>query len=148
MSRELAARRRAELDALVATHGGSISPRQVVDFARDPETALHTVFEWDDSVAAERFREVQAAHFIRAVVKSVPASNSGPVQVRAFVALTPDRGEVSFRPIESVLDDPKRRAQLVADAFAELSALREKYQHLTELSAVWDAMDGQMAAAA
>lgn len=146
--REIAARRRAELDALVAAHGGSISPSQVVEFARDPNTALHTVFEWDDTVAAQRFREVQAAHYIRAVVKTLPTRNDRVLEVRAFVALTPDRGTVSFRPVESVLDDPVRRAQLVADAFAELNAVRQKYSHLTELAAVWAAMDRPMEAAA
>ena len=39
---------------------GLLDPRRVVDYARDPDTALHSKFEWDDSLAAEQRRLRQA----------------------------------------------------------------------------------------
>ncbi len=137
---ELARQRREELDALVAQHGGTITPAQVVAFAADPATALHTVFCWDDTEAARRFREVQAAQYLRAVVRFVPRPNDEPVAVRAYVHLSSDRGEHLYRPVVSVLDDDAQRAQLVADAMRELHAFRAKYQHLSELAGVFDAL--------
>jgi hypothetical protein len=41
---------------------GKLSPSDVVEFARDEKTALHSCFEWDDSVAAREYRLHQNSH--------------------------------------------------------------------------------------
>jgi len=50
---------------------GRLVPSTVVDAARDPESPLHSLFEWDDSRAAERFRLDQARTIIRRVTVTV-----------------------------------------------------------------------------
>lgn len=40
--------------------GETVKPSDVVELARDENTALHNLFTWDDSVAAERYREHEA----------------------------------------------------------------------------------------
>ena len=37
-------------------HGGKLRPKDVVEFARNPATALHECFEWDDKKAAVQGR--------------------------------------------------------------------------------------------
>lgn len=144
----LAAVRRQELDALVERHGGTITPAQVVEFAADPGTALHALFVWDDSEAARRYREVQAAQYLRVVMRLIPREGDEPTAVRAFVSLSVDRGTGVYRPIVAVLSDDEQRAQLVQDAMRELAAFRRKYAHLEELASVFGVIDAAPARAA
>jgi len=46
----------AAIDKLVESLGGVVSPRDVVDAAKSEVSPLHPYFEWDDTVAAEKFR--------------------------------------------------------------------------------------------
>lgn len=55
----------AVFSALVSLEqNGRLTPSSVVDAARDPASPLHAQFEWDDGVAAERYREIQARKLI------------------------------------------------------------------------------------
>jgi hypothetical protein len=56
----------------------------VVDDARDPRSPFHAAFEWDDGVAAERYRVAQGWYIIRNVTGVLQAENAEPVIVRAF----------------------------------------------------------------
>lgn len=136
--KELGAARRVELDALLAQHGGTITPAQVVAFAKNPETALHGVFEWDDGEAAQKYREVQAARYIRAVARIIERPGTKPVRVRAFVSLPEEQG---YRDINGVLEDPESRDALLRQALRELAAFRAKYKNLQELAAIFAAAD-------
>ena len=129
-----------ELRELAATHGGVIPPRAVVDFARDPETALHSKFTWDDSDAAEAWRLHQARQVIRLHVDVIAASSE---PVRTFVSLTPDRSKAGggYRLMVDVLANDEMREQMIHDATAELRRVRLKYKHLHELAEVWTAVE-------
>ena len=67
-----------ELDLISRKNGGVVLPEAVVEFAKDPETALHSRFDWDDSEAAAKWRLVQARQVIRLELTVVPA-NGPPV---------------------------------------------------------------------
>jgi tRNA A37 N6-isopentenylltransferase MiaA len=133
---------RNELTRLAAEHGGELQPKAVVDAARPDTSPLHNSFDWDDSEAAEKWRLQQARQLIRAVViyehvgkKSMP--------VRVFVSLTPDREEngAGYRLANVVLADAAHRQQMLSDALAEMQRFRLKYQRLSELAKVFEAMD-------
>lgn len=130
----IAEMRRGELDALLVANG-TVTPKAVVDFARNPDTALHSVFEWDDSTAGERFREIQASQYIRSVAKVMPVAGSDePMRVRAFVSLSRDRGTGAYRPVEAVLADPEMYREMLSEAESEFKAFRTKYQHVKQLT--------------
>lgn len=133
--------RRQELDRLFAQFNGSVTPEQVVAFARDPETALHGVFEWDDTEAAARYRVNQAQQYLRVAVRLIERPNEEPVRVRAFVSLPSDRGANGYRRTEDVMADPTRRAEILALAEREFRFYRKRFQHLKELSVVFEAAD-------
>lgn len=120
-----------ELNAIRRKTGGVLRPAEVVAWAREhPGSALHARFTWDDTEAAERYRLWQA----RDVIASVRFEPSAGTKVRAYVALTTDRGEESYRAVVDVLSDEEQRAQLLADALRDLKALRTKYAVLKELA--------------
>ena len=59
----------AEINRLVKSGGGRITPRALVEAARGEESALHDYFEWDDSEAAEKYREMQARALLRSCTR-------------------------------------------------------------------------------
>jgi hypothetical protein len=72
-----------ELDRLYKKHN-TITTDLVLDAASNPKHALHTYFEWDDSVAAHKYRQAQATAMILAskMVAVLKASeDDGPPQV-------------------------------------------------------------------
>ena len=73
----------ATIDALNAIHDefGTLTPELVVDVARDPEHPLHSRFEWDDSIAAEKWRLEQAGQLLRVTFRPDPGK---PTDLRAF----------------------------------------------------------------
>lgn len=129
---------KSELAAL--QQGGVIRPVDVLEFARDPETALHACFEWDDDKAAHEFRLEQARKLLRVYV-TVEQGKSEPV--RAYVSLKSDRQKEGggYRAITDVLSDDALRNQLLSDALDELRAVQSRYKHLQKLAKVWRAVD-------
>lgn len=73
--------------ALLHTKNNGLRDVDVLADARKKTSPLHSHFEWDDSVAAEAHRLAQAASLIRRVhVKVIPAPESEPIRVRAYIA--------------------------------------------------------------
>jgi hypothetical protein len=63
---------------------GRLQPADVVTDARDPTSPLHSHSEWDDSVAAERYRLSQARSLIRSVKINVTVRDM-PLTVVGYV---------------------------------------------------------------
>lgn len=114
---------------------GELTPRVVVEEARPEAHPLHGRFEWDDSVAAERWREGQAHELIRSVrVVYREADETGPEKtVRAFHAVRTDKG-YRYQPAEKVADDPFLRRLVLADMEREWKALRRRYEQFAEFA--------------
>ena len=123
-----------ELEIIRKQHRGILRPADVVAFARDPQTALHAEFEWDDSKAAVQYRLEQARQIIRCAVRVV-SEDSPPI--RAYVSLHNDRrtGD-SYRNLLDVMSEPGLRRQLLAQAMREAESWRVRYERLTELKPI------------
>jgi hypothetical protein len=133
----------AELDSIRRKYG-AVAPRMVLNFARNEKTALHKHFNWDDTAAAERYRLLQAGQIIRMYV--IVKDDSKP-PIRGLVSLMQDRhpeakkpGNGKRRHIDDVMSDAAMRQNLLDTALMELRAFKRKYEMLTELSAVWNAL--------
>lgn len=134
--------RAEELQLIADANGGTLTPEAVVDFASDPETALHSAFEWDDTEAARLYRLEQAEKVIRVTVTIIERPQEPPIRVRAFVSLSTDRKDSGvYRRIEDVMADDHMNEILLADAMRELSSLKKKYAHLQRLRKAWDVIE-------
>lgn len=146
----------AALEQMVEQHGELLNPRAVVDAARDPESALHPYFTWEDGVAAEQWRLFEAGVLVRRIKVFIvkPSTEARTVEVhlerpetdaistRRFVSLPSHRNSSGgYLPVERVLSDVERRGELLATALRELRGLRDKYQILEELADVWTALE-------
>lgn len=126
-----------ELERIAKEHGGELKPEDVVEAARAKSSPLHDHFTWDDSEAAQRYRLYEARQLIRVTLTYVGDDRT---PMRVFVSLTPDRKAEGggYRPTASVLVNAKQRAQLLADALAEMERFQAKYATLKELSEVFN----------
>lgn len=133
----------AELERIAEQNGGVLKAEAVVLAARPEWSPLHTWFEWDDTAAAERWRLHQARGLINVVVKYHETAPDKRVPMKVFVSLTPDREEDGggYRVATTVLSDEAMRAQMLADAKQEMRNFKTKYERLTELAEVFEAME-------
>lgn len=125
---------RAEIEAL--QKDGIVDAKDVVEWARaNPESALYSQFEWDDSKAAEEYRLFQA----RRVIALYVVSEAGE---RTLVSLSVDRSKGGgYRDIERVLNNDEMRKVMLRDALQEFKRVKAKYQHLKELASVYEAIE-------
>lgn len=129
-----------ELLKIQKANRGILKPDDVVEFARDSNTALHSRFQWDDTKAAHEYRLWQAREIIRVVVIMLPNHN---METRAFVSLQSDRNKPGggYRGTVSVMKSPDTRMELLGQALREHRAWEQKYIHLSELADVFKAAE-------
>ena len=129
-----------ELERIERKHG-RITPGNVLEESRPTGAVLHSLFEWNDSAAAEKFRLEQAREVIGniAVVRMIEGRPTEPV--RAFVNLVPANRERGYSSIVKVLSNREYAHQLLETALAEFQALRNKYAILVELAELFDVID-------
>jgi len=152
---------RIPVPAAVAAHelkrlegeDGAIRPEDVVEIARAEAAPLHPAFEWDDGVAAERFRRVQAQHLIRSlVVRTVRVERPVRAYVNLTVPLSDGAGDAPelaededagsrrsqvryvYLPIQRVQRERELRDQLVVQAEKELGYWVDRFIQYAELA--------------
>lgn len=127
---------KAEFDRIYDKYG-EITTKAVVDESRDDCSVLHSCFEWDDSIAAEKYRQTQAGEMIRLLVTIEKSDEEAePMVVRAIVKTTE-----KYEPITVTVRSEEKYAVLLQDALNDAMWFKKKYENLKELRAVIDAID-------
>ncbi len=122
---------------------GGLTPKRLVDANRAEDAPLHGEFEWNDTVAAEAYREGQAAHIIRCIV--IKTEEAPKVPVRAFVRVTEPSGD--YTPIQVAMKNDDMMERLMSSARKEMECFVQKYGDLEELSSVIESMNNVLAKA-
>ncbi len=134
---------KAELETLASAANGLLHAEQVIEFAKNPETALHREFEWDDTEAAAKYRLQQARQVIRVFVKFEPRVNR---ECRALVSVPSDRSiSGGYRKTSEVLDSPNYRVQVVEEALKRIEATRDNFNYLPELDPLFTRLSNMIA---
>lgn len=122
-----------QLQAIREEHG-QLTPVLLVDLARDPEHPLHARFEWDDSLAAEKWRLEQAGQLLRVTFRPDP---SKPRDLRAFVAV---RGEATpkadYVPTTEALADDFTRELLLRQMKRDAEMFNRRWKDMAEYADV------------
>lgn len=122
------------LKSIEARNGGTLTPYDVVDEARDPGSPIHRLFLWDDAEAGERYRLAQARIIINSVrVEFLGEQREAYLNVRTKVENVTSRAYV---PIEKVMSDTEMHQQVLNDAVNEIEYWQRKYEQLSELKEV------------
>lgn len=124
-----------ELDRINKKYG-YLKPSLVVDEARDQNSPIHDLFEWNNSKAAEKYRQQQASNIICSVriVDDGRERESQPI-VRAFVHVIAHENEKDFTgggyiPMAKAQNDEDYRRQLLERAKGELRSWKKTYSDL------------------
>lgn len=116
----------------ISNIGEKVTPKQLVDYARKNEDSeLHKCFEWDNDVAAEKYRLQQAGQVIRTLY-IVPQKEDAP-SVRVL-SKTSDIN--TYQPTRLFLVQEDEYENLLNRALRELEAFKNKYKNLTELESI------------
>lgn len=134
---------REELEAIrLANARGDLNPEEVVEFARNPNTALHSKFNWDDSEAARLYRLQQARNVIRVAVTIEQPDSGSTIVTPTFVSLSNNRGaEGGYRPRLDVINDRETRRRYLLDILSTVVGLITR-ANVPELQSVLDAAQG------
>lgn len=111
--------------------GDEATPAQILEKGRSEETELHKCFEWNDSIAAEKYRLSQARKICEVlVIQRLPDAPKEAPEIRIFHKTESTGG---YKPINRIVQDNDEYQKLLQRAFAEFHALKIKYQNLQEL---------------
>jgi hypothetical protein len=141
---------RSELTAIYRKRG-ELTPQSVVDEARPDGAPLHSRFEWDDSIAGEKYRIVQAQHLIRAVKIEYTDAAGEKKRVRGFFPIRDIEEDSSdkagYSPTEDIVQDEVCLRILMRQLERDIADLKRKYGHLAEFANIMRAEFGGETAA-
>ena len=112
-----------------------ITPKAILDFARDENSELHKCFEWDNDLAAEKYRPIQAGNVIRMLYVEPKSEDAPPVRVLSRTSNT------VYQPTRTFLKNQNEYEDLLKRALSELESFRLKYKTLSELEQVFEQID-------
>lgn len=113
-----------------------VTPEKVLEIARNKDSELHKCFEWDDGIAAEKYRLTQARGILLNLYYVPQKKDSEPV--RKF-SLTNEKKV--YQDTVSFLVQEDEYQGLLKRARAEMESFKKKYHTLTELQQVFEAME-------
>lgn len=108
----------------------------LLEDARSPESPLHALLEWDDSIAAEKYRRRQVhriASCIHVVYEDTPAAKP----VRAFLRVVNEENRSVYRDAITVMSNRNTRRQVIERAQREAAAAAQRYASIREVAAIF-----------
>lgn len=120
--------------------GDNFSLSDVVDRAKDENSEMHDCFEWNDTIAGQKYRESQAANIIRLlVIEKDDGERKEKTNIRFFVSTgNRDNKYTQTKRIVVIQDEYEK---LLERALAELRAFKAKYSSLSELEEILALID-------
>lgn len=119
--------------------GDEYSLSDVVEKAKDENSEMHSIFEWDDSVAGEEYRKIQAGKMVRNLVIVRNDETEEKTNVRYIVSTGKRDGTYTYTSL--IVRNQDAYEELLKRALAELRAFKEKYSTLSELEEILALID-------
>lgn len=111
---------------------GVIKPEAVVNAARPNDAPLHPAFEWDDPIAAEKYREWQSRCLIKAVT-IIPAEQEQK-QIAFVNVQTTNPGTQGYHPVQFVVQQPEMFAIALSRLITGMKTQEAGINQLRELA--------------
>lgn len=122
------------LQKLAETNGSFLDPHIVLEEAKNASSVLHDVFEWDNKIAGEKYRLIQARILINAVhVKIDGKSSPAYFNTRVEIGGVMKQG---YFPVARVMSDQEIHDAVLRDAIRDLELAQDKYKEISELRGI------------
>ena len=131
----------AEMERIEA-RDGQVTSKSLLDAGRPEESVLHSLFEWDDSKAAELYRLRQATEVITHIHIVIDEKPNTPY--RAYVNIQESSGQTErgrFINVRSAMENEETRRIVLNMAISEAKRFSQKYANYKELSEVFEAIE-------
>ena len=121
-----------------------VTPDELVEDARNPDSPTHDFFEWDDSAAAAHYRNQQARYLLRAIHVVIESDNE-EIETRAFVHVSVSEPEKEprkvYTTVQHALSNDELKVQVIEEALRQLERWRKRWSQYNELATVFAAID-------
>ena len=101
------------LEYLSSKNKGKITPKIVIQDARQKDSVFYNYFEWDETKAAKEYRLQQARSLINHVVEVVVIEGEQSEQ-RSFFSVKNGDSKMVYVTIEKAVSTPNYRMQLLS----------------------------------
>lgn len=130
---------------------GKVTSKSFLEYSR-PETAdTHSMFEWNDSIAAEKYRLRQSAAIIGQIEVKIEIADTDdgesqeiqitPVPAFVNVAGKSTKASATFVNVVTAHEDSALWEQVLRNALAELNSFKRKYARYKKFAKVISAID-------
>lgn len=114
-----------ELERLREENGGLLTVAAIVEAAKEEDSPLHRHFDWDDTHAAEKYREWQARALIQKC--KITVEHRPDTVVRAYVSVPSDRKEGGYRSVQDVINDADLKESLLKEMRVRIAYWQKQY---------------------
>lgn len=115
----------------------TITPEQIIDVAKDKNNLLHQFFEWNDTVAADKYRKIQAQQMLCKITYVTDDEDNNPK--RYYYNVSYSTGE--YHTAKFVFEHEDTYLVLKERAIEYLRGAEKRFRNISELQEVWDAID-------
>lgn len=124
---------------------GKVTSASFLEYSRPETSDTHSMFEWNDSIAAEKYRLRQSAAIIGQIeveIQYIDTSQEAseiqitPVPAFVNVAGKSTRASATFVNVVTAVDNKDMWKQVVQNAVAELNAFKRKYSRFKEFEKI------------
>ena len=136
---------------------GQVTKESFLDYSRDENSETHSLFEWNDSIAAEKYRLRQAGNIIsqlevtivhediapREITAQIESEEPQETKISAFVNVSPKAPTVNatYYNVNRAMSDTDTRAQVLRNALLELQAFERKYKNIKEFAELFKVIE-------
>ena len=113
---------------------GEATRESFLEVSRPEDAPTHCLFEWDDSIAAEKWRLDQSRKIITNLRVVYLDNDKNDVKVPAFINTSAPKEKTSYESIEQALRDTSKREIILNRLRGELDAFIIRNQHIEELA--------------
>lgn len=118
---------------------GAVTAESFLNESRPEDSPTHGCFEWNDSIAAEKYRLHQSQRAILDLVVEIKTEDE-KIKKPAFVNVN-SGGVASYNNVIYAFSVEESKNNVLANAFRELEAFKKKYSSLTEMEGVIEAIE-------
>lgn len=120
----------SELNKISTT---TITPEQVLSVARDDSSIMHQFFEWNDTVAAEKYRKIQAQQLILKIAYVRDEEDNQPKRYYHNISYSTRE----YHPVEYIFQHEDAYSLLKKRAIDYLRNAEKKFAEIKELESIW-----------
>ena len=113
---------------------GAVTRQSVLEAALDENNVLHSLFEWDDTKAAEQYRLKQASTLLSNL--HIVTEKGKTVRAVVNIRINQPSTEGTFINIKKAMEEATTRDTVLRNALAEYQAVQRKYDNLIEFENV------------